>query len=156
MVFGTGAILLAYLTVQRLIELWWARENEARLMASGGIEYGLSHLTLMILFHAAWMAGLWLLASGHSKTAATPQRKRGRSTPNNGHERDQSARPFRANSRHSLTRERALAFAWRGVKTEGPMAPLACKLPPLHDTPPAPSKHLTRCLWNRVQAKRSH
>jgi methyltransferase len=66
MVFGTGAILLAYLTVQRLIELWWARENEARLMASGGIEYGRSHLTLMILFHAAWMAGLWLLASGHS------------------------------------------------------------------------------------------
>lgn len=62
MVFGTGAILLAYLTVQRLIELWWARQNEARLMASGGIEYGHSHLPLMILFHAAWMAGLWLLA----------------------------------------------------------------------------------------------
>ena len=62
MVFGAGAILLAYLTVQRLIELWWAKENEARLMASGGIEYGHSHLPLMILFHAAWMAGLWLLA----------------------------------------------------------------------------------------------
>ena len=62
MVFDTGAILLAYLTVQRLIELWWARQNEARLMASGGIEYGHSHLPLMILFHAAWMAGLWLLA----------------------------------------------------------------------------------------------
>src|SRR5258708_140022 len=29
---------------------------------------------------------------------------------------------------------------------------LACKLPPLHDTPPVPSKHLTRCLRNRVQA----
>src|SRR4051812_23200226 len=27
------------------------------------------------------------------------------------------------------------------------------KLPPLHDAPPAPSKHLTRCLRNRVQAK---
>ena len=26
------------------------------------------------------------------------------------------------------------------------------KLPSLHDPPPAPSKHLTRCLWNRVQA----
>ena len=62
MVFGTGAILLAYLTVQRLAELRWAKENEARLMASGGIEYGHSHLPLMILFHAAWMAGLWLLA----------------------------------------------------------------------------------------------
>jgi methyltransferase len=62
MVFGTGAILLVYLTVQRLAELWWAKQNEARLMASGGIEYGHSHLPLMILFHAAWMAGLWLLA----------------------------------------------------------------------------------------------
>ena len=62
MVFGTGAILLAYLTVQRLVELWWAKENEARLMASGGLEYGRSHLPLMILFHAAWMAGLWFFA----------------------------------------------------------------------------------------------
>jgi hypothetical protein len=31
---------------------------------------------------------------------------------------------------------------------------LACKLPPFHDSPPVPSKHLTRCLRNRVQAKR--
>jgi methyltransferase len=62
MIFGTGAILLAYLTVQRLAELWWAKQNEARLIALGGIEYGRSHLPLMILFHAGWMAGLWLLA----------------------------------------------------------------------------------------------
>src|SRR6202020_97593 len=32
---------------------------------------------------------------------------------------------------------------------------LACKLPSLHDTPPVPSKHLTRCPRNRVQAKKS-
>jgi methyltransferase len=62
MVFGAGAILLAYLTAQRLVELWWAKTNEARLKASGGIEYGHSHLPLMILFHAAWLVGLWLLA----------------------------------------------------------------------------------------------
>src|SRR5258708_16093552 len=30
---------------------------------------------------------------------------------------------------------------------------LSRKLPSLHDPPPAPSKHLTRCLRNRVQAK---
>jgi methyltransferase len=60
MIFGSGAILLAYLTVQRLAELWWAKQNEARLTASGGIEYGHSHLPLMILLHAAWMAGLAL------------------------------------------------------------------------------------------------
>src|ERR1700753_3449881 len=29
---------------------------------------------------------------------------------------------------------------------------LTGKLPSLHDAPPAPSKHLTRCLRNRVQA----
>jgi hypothetical protein len=29
---------------------------------------------------------------------------------------------------------------------------LAGKPPSLHDPPPAPSKHLTRCLRNRVQA----
>jgi methyltransferase len=62
MVLGTGSILLAYLTAQRLVELWWAKQNEARLMAAGGIEYGHSHLPLLILLHAAWMAGLWLLA----------------------------------------------------------------------------------------------
>src|SRR6266849_4297113 len=31
---------------------------------------------------------------------------------------------------------------------------LARKLPSLHDPPPAPSKHLTRCPRNRVQAIR--
>jgi methyltransferase len=62
MVFDSGVILLAYITVQRLAELWWARQNETRLMASGGVEYGHSHLPLMILFHAAWTAGLWLFA----------------------------------------------------------------------------------------------
>jgi hypothetical protein len=30
---------------------------------------------------------------------------------------------------------------------------LSCELPPLHDAPPVPSKHLTRCLRNRVQAR---
>jgi methyltransferase len=62
MIFGTGAILLAYLTIQRLVELLWAKRNETRLLASGALEYGHSHLPLIILFHAAWLMGLWLLA----------------------------------------------------------------------------------------------
>jgi methyltransferase len=62
MSFGWGSALLAYLTVQRLIELGWAKQNEARLLAAGGIEHGRSHLWLMMLVHAAWLAGLWLLA----------------------------------------------------------------------------------------------
>jgi methyltransferase len=61
MTLGWGAALLAFLTLQRLAELWWAKRNEAALLGSGGVEYGHSHLWLIILFHAAWMAGLWLL-----------------------------------------------------------------------------------------------
>jgi methyltransferase len=64
--FGWGAVLLAFLTAQRLAELWWAKQNERRLLAAGGIEYGKSHLPLIILLHAAWMAGMWMLAYDHS------------------------------------------------------------------------------------------
>lgn len=60
--FGWGALLLAYLTVQRLGELWWATQNERRLFKAGGIEYGRNHLLLIVLVHAAWMVGLWALA----------------------------------------------------------------------------------------------
>jgi methyltransferase len=64
--FGWGAILLAYVTAQRLVELRWAKQNEERLLAAGGVEYGQSHLRLMTLLHAGWLAGLWLLAYDHS------------------------------------------------------------------------------------------
>jgi len=67
--FGGGAILLAYVTLQRLIELWWAKRNERRLLKVGGIEYGGSHLWLLVLLHAAWLAGLWVIAYGHSVSA---------------------------------------------------------------------------------------
>jgi methyltransferase len=63
---GWGSALLAFLTVQRLAELWWAKRNEARLLAAGGIEYGRSHLPLIILLHAAWTAGMWVLAYDRS------------------------------------------------------------------------------------------
>jgi methyltransferase len=61
MTLDWGAALLAFLTLQRLAELWWAKRNEAELLASGGLEFGHSHLWLIILFHAAWMSGLWFL-----------------------------------------------------------------------------------------------
>jgi methyltransferase len=61
MAFGFGALLLAFLTVQRLAELWWAKRNQARLMTMGGVEYGRSHLPLMIALHSAWLTGLWLI-----------------------------------------------------------------------------------------------
>ncbi len=60
--FGWSSVLLGFLTAQRLAELWWAKQNERRLLAAGGIEYGKSHLPLMIAVHSAWIAGLWVLA----------------------------------------------------------------------------------------------
>jgi len=60
--FDWGALLLAYLTVQRVVELRWATQNERRLFQAGGVEFGRSHLLLIVLLHAAWMAGLWGLA----------------------------------------------------------------------------------------------
>jgi methyltransferase len=66
MTFGWGAALLAFLTAQRVAELWWARQNERRLFAAGGVEFGRSHLLLIVLLHAAWMIGMWMLAYDHS------------------------------------------------------------------------------------------
>jgi methyltransferase len=60
--FGSGALLLCYLTAQRVAELWWAKQNERRLFVAGGVEYGRSHLPLIVLLHATWMAGMWVLA----------------------------------------------------------------------------------------------
>ena len=54
-------ILLGFVTAERLAELWWARSNTRRLLAQGAIEYAPGHYPLIVLLHAAWLAGLWLL-----------------------------------------------------------------------------------------------
>jgi len=64
--FGSGVALLTYLTVQRVAELWWARQNERRLFAAGGVEHGKAHLPLIVFLHAAWMFGLWVLGYDRS------------------------------------------------------------------------------------------
>ena len=63
--FGWGAALLGFITLQRIAELWWAKQNERRLFAAGGLEYGRSHLPLIVLVHAAWLIGMWALAYDH-------------------------------------------------------------------------------------------
>ena len=55
-------VILALVTAQRLGELVLARRNTARLMARGGVEHGAGHYPLIVILHAAWLAGLWLLA----------------------------------------------------------------------------------------------
>ncbi|NJM34849.1 MAG: hypothetical protein HC850_09225 [Rhodomicrobium sp.] len=56
--------VLAFVTVQRLAELVYARRNEARLRARGAREYAPGHYPAIVLLHAAWLAGLWFLALG--------------------------------------------------------------------------------------------
>jgi methyltransferase len=54
-------LLLGFVTAERLAELWWARSNTRRLLAQGAIEHAPGHYPLIVLLHAAWLAGLWLL-----------------------------------------------------------------------------------------------
>ncbi|MGF1550277.1 MAG: isoprenylcysteine carboxyl methyltransferase family protein [Sphingomonadaceae bacterium] len=56
--------ILAFVTLQRLAELKFARENTARLLKAGGHEAGREHYPLIVLVHAAWLATLWALAPG--------------------------------------------------------------------------------------------
>lgn len=56
--------VLALVTAQRLGELAYARVNEARLRRIGGVEYGAAHYPAIVALHAAWLTGLWIVASG--------------------------------------------------------------------------------------------
>lgn len=57
-----AALLLALVTAERLAELWLARRNTAALLARGGVEHDAGHYRLIVLLHAAWLAGLWVFA----------------------------------------------------------------------------------------------
>jgi methyltransferase len=59
-------IILSFVTLQRLAELVLAKRNTAYLLANGGREIGASHYPIIVLFHAAWLAGLWYFALGQN------------------------------------------------------------------------------------------
>ncbi|MDB5583998.1 MAG: isoprenylcysteine carboxyl methyltransferase protein [Bradyrhizobium sp.] len=65
-VWGQGAWLLAFLVVQRLVELLLARSNTRRLRAAGDVEIGAGHYPLMILLHSSWLVAL--VACGHDSS----------------------------------------------------------------------------------------
>lgn len=54
--------VLAFVTLQRLGELWLSARNTARLRTRGAHEVGAEHYPLMVALHAAWLGGLWILA----------------------------------------------------------------------------------------------
>ncbi|HUZ49056.1 MAG TPA: isoprenylcysteine carboxylmethyltransferase family protein [Candidatus Dormibacteraeota bacterium] len=50
--------LVAFVAVQRGVELFYARRNTRRLLAAGGVEAGAEHYPLFILLHASWLIAL--------------------------------------------------------------------------------------------------
>lgn len=54
--------VLALVTAQRVGELALARRNTLRLLSRGAVETGREHYPVIVILHAAWLIGLWLLA----------------------------------------------------------------------------------------------
>lgn len=60
-----ATLLLALVTLERLAELWLARRNTKALIAAGAVEFAPGHYPLIVLLHAFWLTGLWLLGWNH-------------------------------------------------------------------------------------------
>ena len=58
--------ILAYVTLERLLELWLARRNTRALVAQGATEHGAGHYPLIVGVHVLWLLTLWLLATGRN------------------------------------------------------------------------------------------
>ena len=63
-------LILLFVTLQRVGELWLARRNTARLLARGAYEVGGGHYLLIVGLHTAWLGALWLL--GWDRPASLP------------------------------------------------------------------------------------
>ncbi len=59
-----GIGLLAFVIVQRLAELVYARANTAHLLAAGAVEHEAAHYGLIVAVHLSWIAALLWLAPG--------------------------------------------------------------------------------------------
>ena len=63
--------ILAFVTVERLAELWLSRRNTRRLLTRGAHEAGAAHYPYIVAVHALWLAALWWLAPGRPVDAVT-------------------------------------------------------------------------------------
>ena len=54
--------ILSLVTLQRLVELYIAQRNTKRLLERGAYEAGSGHYWVIVVFHAAWIIGLWIYA----------------------------------------------------------------------------------------------
>jgi methyltransferase len=55
-------LILAFVTLEWLVELWLSRRNTRRLLAEGAREHGSGHYPLIVAVHVLWLATLWWLA----------------------------------------------------------------------------------------------
>ncbi len=58
----TTIAILSAVTLQRLVELYIARRNTARLLEQGGFEVASGHYPLIVALHTLWIIGLWYFA----------------------------------------------------------------------------------------------
>lgn len=63
---NVGVLVLAFVTAERAGELVLARRNTERLLRNGAREVASEHYLAIVAVHAAWLAGLWLLAWNRS------------------------------------------------------------------------------------------
>lgn len=56
--------ILAFVTFERLGELWLASRNTRQLIRCGAKETGRGHYPLLVALHALWLGTLWWLAPG--------------------------------------------------------------------------------------------
>lgn len=55
-----AALLLGFVTLERVAELVLARRNTRMLLRQGAVEHASGHYPLIVVLHAAWLAALWL------------------------------------------------------------------------------------------------
>jgi methyltransferase len=55
-------LILAFVTLERLVELMYARRNTRRLLERGAREHAPGHYPLIVAVHASWLTALWWLA----------------------------------------------------------------------------------------------
>ena len=59
-----GIVILGFVTLQRLGELWLSNRNTRALLAKGAREHGRSHYPWIVAVHVLWLGVLWLVAPG--------------------------------------------------------------------------------------------
>ena len=63
MIWAAVAIL-AFVTLQRLVEMQLAESHSRKLLADGAVEHGRGHYAFIVGLHATWLAALWWWAPG--------------------------------------------------------------------------------------------